>query len=538
MISYGPIGAAFAYGTRSLGYTSLTQARIDTGDAAPVSTPPYRVSPEGRKFIEEEVARLLANDVIEEADSPWASNIVLIKQHSKIRFCVDYRKVNEVLRTDQYRLPRIDDYLSQFEGKRFFSTFDANAGFNQVEITEEDRPKTAFRTPIGLFQYNCMPFGLKNGPSIFQRCMDKTLGNAKWDYAVVYLDDIIIYSADFDMHLKHLESFLHRIIPTGFTLSLKKSHVCYSEVQALGHRVGRLGIGMKKENVRAILEFPAPRNVKELMTFLGMAGYYRRFIKSYSMIAKPLTNLLSKGTPWEWSAECQAVFETLRAKLCEEPVLAHPDYAKPFIIYTDGSYLGIGAVLAQTGEDRREHIICTASRTLAGAESRYAATELECLAMVWALRKFHLYIDGVPQLKLVTDHSALQWIMDYKGTNACLRRWTVDLQEFRDKIKIIHRPGKPHSNVDALSRAPVPETHAVMEAESLIVSCVDLSQDFLQDLRDGYLSDNHFAAIADGLAAGKSNRHWENYVYKDGVLFYRHPDRSRLLICVPNFKTL
>jgi hypothetical protein len=255
---------AFAHGEHRLGNTDWIKMKIDTAEALPISQPPYHASPNGRRIIDENIAQLLSDDVIEESDSPWASPAILVRQKGKDRFCIDYRKVNEVTKADQYPIPRLDDILSQFAGKTFFTTFDANKGFNQIQVAEADWPKTAFRTHKGLHQYKRMPFGLRNGPSVFQRFMDKVLGRYKWQCVLVYIDDIIIYSADFDKHLEDVGKVLALTEKSGLTLSPSKSHIAYPSIKALGHSVSNLGIGTSEETVRAVADFPPPRTIKEL----------------------------------------------------------------------------------------------------------------------------------------------------------------------------------------------------------------------------------------------------------------------------------
>jgi hypothetical protein len=220
--------------------------KIETGDAQPISQPPYHASPAGRKIIDETLAELLAEDVIEESDSPWASSAIVVRQKGKDRFCIDFRKVNEVTKADQYSIPRIDDILSQFAGKSYFTTFDANKSFDQIEIEPKDREKTAFRTHRGLHQYERMPFGLKSGPAIFQRLMDRVLDRYQWQIASVYIDDIIIYSKDFETHVKDIETILSRVAHSGITLSPSKCHLGYHSLKALGHTISNLWIGTAK----------------------------------------------------------------------------------------------------------------------------------------------------------------------------------------------------------------------------------------------------------------------------------------------------
>jgi hypothetical protein len=473
---------AFSYGSRRLGRTDITTMSIETGNAAPVSQAPYRASPEGKRIIEDTLAELIADDVIEESDSPWASPAILVRQKGKDRFCIDYRKVNDVTKADQYPIPRIDDILSQFAGKAYFSTFDANKGFHQIEINPQDREKTAFRTHLGLHQYKRMPFGLKNGPSVFQRLMDKILGRFKWQTALVYIDDIIIYSKDVATHINDIGTILSLVAKSGLTLSLTKCHLAYQSLTALGHTVSNLGIGTADGTVKAVKEFPEPKNVKQLQRFLGLCVYYRRFVQGFAKIAAPLYNLLKKDTPYKWDEPCVKTFDTLKDKLTSAPVLAYPNYEKPFVLYTDACVMGLGAVLSQNDDAGQEHPIVFLSRSLTDAEKNYSITELECLAIVWSVKKLHVYLDG-SKFNLITDHSALQWLFTFCGSNKRLIRWSMELQPYREHMTIKYRAGRVHTNADPLSRAPLAECNAVALCNT--VSAATVESDFKTYLANG-----------------------------------------------------
>jgi hypothetical protein len=269
-----------------------------------------------------------------------------------------------VLKADQYPIPRVDDISSQFSGMAYYTTFDANKGFHQVEVDEKDREKTAFRTHVGLHQFKRMPFGLKTGPSVFQRLTDRILGRYKWQIALVYIDDIIIYSKTFEKHAEDVDTVLKLVRKSGITLSPSKSYVAHHSIKALGHRVSNLGIGTLEETVKAVKEYPRPHNVKALQRFLGLAVYYRKFVKNFARIATPLYDLLKKVTEWKWSEPQQKSMEEIKEKLITAPVLAHPDYTKPFIIHTDASTSGLGVVLSQRDSENKEHPIVFPSRTL------------------------------------------------------------------------------------------------------------------------------------------------------------------------------
>ncbi|TYJ52350.1 hypothetical protein B9479_007044 [Cryptococcus floricola] len=428
---------AFGYGDRLLGSTTLAELPIDTGDAPPTSYPPRRVSPRGRQLIDQNITELLDLGVIEPSNSPWASPVLLVRQKEKDRFCVDYRRVNDVTTGDQYPLPVIDDILSQFQGKRWFSTFDANKSFHQIPIAESDKPKTAFRTHRGLHQYKRLPFGLKNGPAFFQRFMDRVLGNYKWQNATTYATST--------------PSLVWCAPPASLSVSLRA--MSPSKASRLGHSISHMGIGTLEANVAAVKTFPRPTTVKAVERWLGLCGYYRKFIPDFSTIAAPLNAL--KTSAWVWDHDCEVAFERLRSSLISAPILAHPDYSKPFILATDASRIGLGAVLSQLDDQQREHPIVYLSRTLTPAEKNYAATELECLGIVWAIKKLIPYLEG-SKFTVVTDHSALQWLFDFKGTNRRILGWSVELQPFREDMTIRHRQGRLHSNVDSLSRDPMP----------------------------------------------------------------------------------
>jgi hypothetical protein len=295
-----------------------------------------------------------------------------------------------------------------------------------------------------------MPFGLRNGPPVFQRFMDKVLGRYKWQIALVYVDDIIIFSNNFNSHLNNIETILQCIIKSRVTLSPTKSHVAYQSIEALGHSISNIGNGTAPNNTAAISAMPVPTTVKELQCFLGMCTCYRRFVQNLASIAAPLHALLNKDTSWNWSAACQQAFEDLCNRLVSTPILAHPDYQRPFIVYTDASTIGLGAVLAQLDKEHKEHTTAYLSRSLTAAEKNYTASELECLGIVWAVNKLQPYIDGSP-FTLITDHSALQWLFDFKGNNRRSLRWSMELQPYRGLMTIQHQAGQCHKTISLLS---------------------------------------------------------------------------------------
>lgn len=313
---------------------------------------------------------MLENSVVSESASPWAAPIVLVKKKDgSWRFCVDYRKLNALTHKDAYPLPRIEEALTGLKSAQYYSTLDLASGYWQVEMHPRDKEKTAFTTPFGLYEFNRMPFGLCNAPATFQRLMQRCLGNLVNDSLLIYLDDVIVFSPDFHSHLRHLEEVFQCLYNHGLKLQPKKCHLFQREVTYLGHVISEQGVATDPAKTAAVREWPAPQTVKQVKSFLGFAGYYRRFIPAFSKIATPL-NALTRGTAnhgktttINWSPECQQAFDQLKEALLSAPILAYADFSKPFRLYTDASLGGLGAVLAQE-QDGKERVIAYASRSL------------------------------------------------------------------------------------------------------------------------------------------------------------------------------
>ena len=437
--------------TGKLGRTNLVKCEINTGDHPPIAQKPYTVNDQKRKMINEEIEKMLKDNIIRESKSPWSSPVhVIKKKDGSNRFCIDYRKLNEITKGDEYPLPRIDDLLEQFEGANYFTTLDLASGYWQIEMAEKDREKTAFTCHAGLYEFNVMSFGLKNAPRQFQRMMNKLLKEWLYKFVNVYIDDIIIYSKTFEEHMKHVEMVLKRIQEANLMIKLKKCKWFEEETEYLGHKIGRGGIRPNPDNIEKIKNMKIPTNVKEVRAVLGLCSYYRKFIAGFSKIAKPLNELLKKDIKFEWTQKQQDAFEELKTKLISKPILEYPDFEKEFILITDASGEGLGAILAQKNKDDKEIVIAYASRSLKPAEKNYPITELECLAIVWGVEHFHKYLIQ-KRFTILTDHSALKTIktakIPKKGKRA---RWMMELQQYDFDIK--HRAGKENQNADTLSR--------------------------------------------------------------------------------------
>ena len=340
----------------------------------------------------------------------------MVQKDGSVRFCVDYRKVNSVTRKDAYPLPRVDDTLDTLAGSRLFTTLDLATGYWQVEVAEEDQPKTAFTTPEGLFQFRVMPFGLCNAPATFQRLMDRVLDGLKWSSCLVYLDDIIIVGTSFSERLRNLAGVLQRFREAGLKLKLSKCKWCQKSITFLGHIVSEEGIASDPSKTAVVAGWPPPQSKREMQQFLGVANYDRKFIKNLAAIAKPLHLHTEKNTDFKWTAECmyQHAFDALRACLISPPVLSYPDYSQQFVLDTDASDIGIGAVLSQVDATGSEVVIAYASRTLSRPEQRYCVTRKELLAAVKFIHHFRQYLLLGREFTLRTDHSSLVWLHNFK----------------------------------------------------------------------------------------------------------------------------
>lgn len=441
----------FSRGDTDLGRTNLVEHYIDTGDSRPIKHAPRRIPPARRQEMEKAVRDLLAQGVIEKSNSPWSSAVVLVKKKDgTTRLCVDYRALNDVTVKDSYPLPRIDDTLDALVGARWFSTLDLKSGYHQVKMADVDKEKTAFSFGQGLWQFKVLPFGLANAPASFERLMERVLDGMQWKGALVYLDDVIVYGRTFEDELQRLEEALKRLRGANLKLSPKKCLMFQREVPFLGHVVSEAGVHTDPLKVTAVSEWPVPKDVAGVRSFVGLCTYYRRFVPRFATIAAPLHHLTRKGARFCWDAKCQSAFERLKEALTNAPVLPYPDPALPYIVDCDASAEGLGAVLSQV-KDGREHVVAYFSNKLNAAERNYCATRRELLAVVKSLEHFHPYLYGA-KFTVRTDHAALRWLKTMKNPEGQLARWIGRLEQYDYSIE--YRPGRVHNNADSLSRRP------------------------------------------------------------------------------------
>jgi hypothetical protein len=336
--------------------------------------------------MREMVTNMLSRGVIQPSNSPWSSPVVIVaKKDGSKRFCVDYRKLNAITKTDAYPLPRIDDALDVLAGMKYFASLDLLSGYWQVKMSDDSVEKTAFCTPDGLFEFTVMPFGLCNAPGTFQRLMESVLSGLIPEKCLLYIDDILVVGRTFEEHLQNLREVLTRLREAGLRLKPRKCHLCQRKVKYLGYIVSADGISADPEKVAAVKDFPTPLDLKSLRSFLGLASYYRRFIPCFSSMGQPLYALTRKDAPFVWTGSCEEAFRRLKNLLTDAPILSYPDFEKEFFLETDASGTGLGALLTQKQDTGLNQPIAYASRTLQSHERNYGVTELEALGVVWAI---------------------------------------------------------------------------------------------------------------------------------------------------------
>ncbi|KAL7883473.1 hypothetical protein SRHO_G00011310 [Serrasalmus rhombeus] len=444
-------GDVFSTGPGDLGRTKLVQHDIQTLPGPPIKQPPRRMAWEKQINADQQIEQSLESGLAGQSHSSWASPIVMVrKKDQSYRLCVDYRALNERTVKDAYPLPRIQDTLDTLSTAHWFSTLDLAAGYWQVELTPRARQAAAFCSRKGLFTWNVMPFGLCNAPATFQRLMDRVLAGMQWETCLVYLDDIIILGRDASEMLERLGQVFERLRQANLKLKPAKCCLFRRQVAYLGHIVSERGISTDPQKILKVQDWPPPRNVSEVRQFVGLASYYRRFVKDFAAVAQPLHALTRKYARFQWTVECQEAFEELKNRLTSAPVLGYPLDTGNIILDTDASDFGIGAVLSQVQNDE-ERVLAYGSRRLSQTEQNYCTTRRELLAVVEFTSHFRQYLLG-RTFTVRTDHSSLRWLMRMKEPEGQLARWLEKLGEY--DFKVIHRPGTQHCNADAMSRRP------------------------------------------------------------------------------------
>ena len=483
----------FASTDEELGKTDLVEHKITLKEDKSIRRPPYRVAPKTREKICEQINKMMELDIIEESNSPFSSPVILVKKPDGTdRFCVDYRLINAATIKDNYSLPRLDDSIENLSGATYFSSLDLRQGYWQLPVAPESRQYTAFTTHEGLFHFKRLPFGLCNAPATFQRLMDLLMRGLKYNTVICYLDDLVVFSKSFSEHLTRLETVFLRLQKANLKLKTNKCFFAKQSIKFLGHIISQEGIKPSPGKIEVIEQIRPPKNQKNIKQFLGMAGFYRKFIPRFAEIAIPMTKLLRKNKPFVWDKECQESFDKLKQALTTHPILSFPDFKHQFYLFTDASGVALAGILGQQINDVKT-VISYWGKTLNKAQQKYSVTELEALAVVESVKQFHTYLYG-HKFTVVTDHSALKWLFTTKNLTGRPSRWALSLQEY--DFEIIHRPGKDLQNADGLSRLQTPENEPnnleKSETNSAEIKCFDFNGQKTMDQNKFQNADKNF----------------------------------------------
>ena len=450
----------FAKDSSELGEAKFHSHVIHTKTEKPVSKPPYRQTPQMRAETERLTNEMLQNGIIRESNSPWHSPVVLVKKpNGEYRFAIDYRELNKITEPISFPIPTLNEVFDTLADSKaqIFSLCDLRAGFHQIPLCPSTAEKASFITHQGVFTPTRLPYGMMNNSMCFQNLMSKCLKDLNWKIALVYIDDILIFSQNFDQHLEHLDQVFQNLRAANLRIHPGKCKFAAKEVKYLGHIISPKGLQVDPSKYSAIETYPVPKSVKNVRAFLGLAQFYRKYIKSFAQIALPLNKLLRKDTKFKWTEECNTAFLTLKKALVTAPVLAFAQFDKPFILAVDSSDESIGFVLSQLDSEGKEHPIAYGGRALRNEELRWHITDKEGLALVEAVRQFRPYLASIP-FTVYTDNVSVKWLQQIKDCQGRLGRWALLLQGYN--MEIIHKSSRNNANADGLSRRsypPLPE---------------------------------------------------------------------------------
>ena len=435
-----------------LGQTHLASHKIDVQNSKPIKIPPRKCPLSQREIIDQQLDQMLENQIIEPSDSPWSAPICLVKESDgTYRFAIDFRGLNSVTVKDAYPLPNIRQIFDTLSGSKWYNTIDLASGYWQIKMDENSKKYTAFATATrGLFQFLVMPFGLSNAGATFERVMESVLGTLQWQKCICYLDDVIIFGSDFKTTLDNLRAVFSRLRDANLKLKPSKCKFFQKEVAFLGHMATERGTQCDPEKTEAVRNWPRPTNSKEVRSFLRLVNFYRAYIPNCAALAYPLNNLTKRKVKFQWDDKCEVAFNALKQRLVSPPILAYPTRTGKLILQTDASGFAIGAILSQE-QDGKEVVLAYASKTLTKSQQNYCTTMRELYAVVYFLRHFKHYLMG-RHFDILTDHSSLVWIKNFKDADGMLSRWltVIDTYDF----SIFHRKGSQMRHVDALSRIP------------------------------------------------------------------------------------
>lgn len=454
----------FAKNDSDLGHTDTVKMKIDVGNHAPIKVKPYRAPLQTQEIIDKAIDEMLEAKIISRSRSPWSFPVIIVnKSDGSKRFCIDYRKLNNITVKNSFPLPLIDDILARLGKAKYFSSLDLKSGYFQVLMDENSKELTTFSSSTkGLFQFNKMPFGLCNAPAVFQELMSIVLEGLT-DFSVAYLDDVLIFSKTLEDHLKHINIIFERLRKHGLKLKLKKCSFLQEETHYLGFVVNKNGIKPNPQKVEAIKSLPPPTCVREVRSFIGMCSYYRRFIPNFSAIAEPLIFLTRKHAHFKWTPVHQKAFNFLKESLCIVPLLVYPDPNKKYTLYTDSSFSCIGACLTQECDITDENLpspfktsiekpIYYLSHKLNKTQCKYSVVEKEAYAIYYSLQKLDFYLHNA-EFTIKTDHCPLKYLLESPMTNKRIQMWALSIAGYNCKIEYI--PGSQNTCADLLSRHPL-----------------------------------------------------------------------------------
>ena len=534
---------AFATDETQIGTTPLIEMSIDTGDHPPIAKRPYTLALKHHEWVRKEIDKLLEAGVIRESHSSWSAPVVIVpKSNGEKRLCVDFRALNKITRTYIWPMPRAEDIFAKLGKAKYFTTLDLRAGYHHIALTKDSIKKTGFCVPFGKYEYLKVPFGLAQAPAYFQNLMNKVLTGL--NFAIAYLDDIIIFSKTPEEHLKHIKIVLQRLQEANLKMKKSKCSFFKKELHYLGHLLTTSGLKPQPEKVKAISELKPPTTPKGVRAFLGMVGYYRKFINRFADAARPLTHLTRKTTKFEWTKDCQTGFEYLRTCLMTDPILRYPDPSKRYVIFTDASDQAAAGVLCQEYQDHNGKLtelpIAYLSTQFTDTQFKWSTVVKEGYAIYYCIKKWRPYLEDA-KILLKSDAKSLEKFLEGTTNNMKLDRWSLELQGRR--IQCVHIPGHQNKAADCLSRLPfvirkrndnplhdinhVEINHIESKDQDLTIEC-RLCEVDMTNTKEMQSKDNHCTRISTLLKDPKSvlpDRH--RYFYKDELLCYKTLDLGK-----------
>ena len=438
----------------TIGTMPLTQMSIDTGDSDPISQKSYPVAMKHYQWVKEEIDKLLEAGVIRNSHSSWSAPIIIVpKGDGGKHLVIDYRALNKVSRKFVWPMPKVEDIFSQLNGAKYFSTLDLRARYHHIGLTTDSIPKTTFTSPFGKYEYVKVPFRLAQAPAYFKELMTGVLKDLP--FAMAYLDDIIIYSSTPEEHLEHIRTVFEKLRDAKLSMKLSKYHFFAKEIQYLGHILGKEGIKPVPAKTEAIKVMHPPVNPKQVCAFLRLVGYYRKFIRNFAKIAKPLTMLTRMDVKFEWKEIHQNTFTKLK-EVIQAPILRYPDTTKPYIVYTDASDDACGAQLSQI-HNRTEFPVAFLSHNFTDTQRRWSTPEQEAYGIYFAVKKWNYYLQGA-DIIVRNNHKPLAWFLNGKNENTKINRWGLELTSYNITFEWIS--GARNKAADCLSRlVELPKKH-------------------------------------------------------------------------------